>query len=203
MLSRKDMSRPKQLQISQQIGNKLCLGTNIVSVIQAVLLGPNLTATSWKTNAFPLYRASLSLNRFWQISRFIRFDNVNTRSEHLRSDKAAAISDIFEMLNSNLRKNYVPSDCVTVEQLFPYKGKARFTQYMPSKPAKYGLKVWWVCDSQNYYPITGQIYAGKSASGRETNQGERVLKDLCYHFKNTGRNQSLTIFSQLYHQQGC
>lgn len=59
---------------------------------------------------------------------------------------------------------------------------------MPSKPAKYGIKVWWVCDASNSYPITGQIYTGKQPSGRETNQGERVVKDLCMRFKGSGRN---------------
>lgn len=59
---------------------------------------------------------------------------------------------------------------------------------MPSKPAKYGIKVWWVCDAANSYPITGQIYTGKQLSGRETNQGERVVKDLCARFKGSGRN---------------
>ncbi|KAF2892281.1 hypothetical protein ILUMI_13896 [Ignelater luminosus] len=28
------------------------------------------TADSWKTDAKPLYRATMSLNRFWNISRF-------------------------------------------------------------------------------------------------------------------------------------
>ena len=59
---------------------------------------------------------------------------------------------------------------------------------MPSKPAKYGIKVWWVCDAENSYPIHGQIYTGKPASGREKSQGERVVKDLCYRFKGSGRN---------------
>ena len=143
----------------------------------------------WKTDAYPLYRASMGINRFWAISRYLRFDNTITHSERLKTEKATAINDILNILNFNLRSNYVPSDCLTVdEQLFPYREITKFKQYMPSKPAKYGIKVWWVCDSRNAYPITGQIYTGKSPLGREITQGERVVKDLCYRFKNTGHN---------------
>ena len=58
------------------------------------------------------------------------------------------------------------------------------------QPAKYGIKVWWVCDSSSSYPIKGQIYTRKAASGeREKNVDERVVKDLCVNlFHGSGRN---------------
>uniref|UniRef100_A0A182PWM9 DDE_Tnp_1_7 domain-containing protein n=1 Tax=Anopheles epiroticus TaxID=199890 RepID=A0A182PWM9_9DIPT len=82
----------------------------------------------------------MSLNRFWEINRFIRFDDGRTRAERKKSDKAAAISEVFEMLLKNLQSCYVAGEYVTVdEQLFPYRGGTGFTQYIPSKPAKIGL----------------------------------------------------------------
>ncbi len=36
------------------------------------------------------------------------------------------------------------------KQLFPYRGRARFTQNILSNPAKYGIKVWWVCVAEIY-----------------------------------------------------
>lgn len=149
------------------------------------------TTDLWKTNSHPLYRASMGLQRFWAISRFIRFDNGNTRQQRKQSDKAAAISDIFLMLNRNLQDNYIAGASVTVdEQLYPYRGGTGFTQYIPSKPARYGIKVWWVCDATTSYPVKGQIYTGMAPSGeRERNQGERVVKDLCCNlFRGSGRN---------------
>ena len=50
-------------------------------------------------------------------------------------------------------------------------------------PAKYGIKVWWICDAENSYPLTGQIYAGKSSAGCEKNVGERIVKDLVALYK--------------------
>jgi len=149
----------------------------------------------WRSTSYPLYRASMGLNRFWNILRFIRFDNANSRVERMKDDKAAPIRDIWEMLKANLTKLYKPSECLTIdEQLFPYRGRTKFTQYMPSKPAKYGIKVWWLCDSKNAYPLAGQIYTGKSLNGRETNQGERVVKDLAVQYKGSGRNITMDNF---------
>ncbi|KAF2879851.1 hypothetical protein ILUMI_26308 [Ignelater luminosus] len=141
-------------------------------------------------NANPLYRAAKGLNRFWSISRFLRFDNANSRANRLATDKAAAITDIFNLLNANLRSSYSPSDRLTVDE----QGRTRFTQFMPSRPAKYGIKVWWVCNARNPYPLTGQIYTGKVTAARETNQGERVVKDLCHRYKNSGRNVTMDNF---------
>ncbi|KAF2886430.1 hypothetical protein ILUMI_19744 [Ignelater luminosus] len=96
------------------------------------------------------------------------------------------------MLNRNLQSHYVPSECIVIdEQLFPFRGRTEFTQYMPFKPAKYGIKVWWICDADNFYPLTGQIYTGKSPLGQEINQGGRVVRDLAIWYKNPGRNVTM------------
>lgn len=143
----------------------------------------------WTSNSFPLYRATMSLDRFKAITQFIRFDNGDTRAFRWATDKAAAISENFNLVNANLKKYHVPSDCLTVdEQLFPYRGRTRFTQYIPSKPAKYGNKMWWLCDAKSFYPLNGQIYTGKIDNQRDVNQGARVVKQLVEPYKSTGRN---------------
>ena len=58
----------------------------------------------------------------------IRFDNGNTRQHRKQSDKAAAISAIFLMLNSNLQKHYIAGANITVdEQLYGFRGGTGFT----------------------------------------------------------------------------
>lgn len=143
----------------------------------------------FKDYAHPLYRACTGKNRFKDISRFLRFDDFNTREERLKTDKAAPVSNLFSILNQNLFKYYDASEYVTIdEQLYGYRGRTRFTQYMPNKPAKYGIKVWWACDALTGYPLIGEIYTGQPSTGREVNQGERVVKTLSSKFRDTGRN---------------
>lgn len=52
------------------------------------------TTDMWKTTSYPLYRAAIGINRFWNILRFIRFDDANTRVQRMKDDKAAPIRDI-------------------------------------------------------------------------------------------------------------
>ncbi|XP_070968134.1 piggyBac transposable element-derived protein 4-like, partial [Oncorhynchus clarkii lewisi] len=62
------------------------------------------------------------------------------------------------------------------EQLVPFRGWCSFRQYMPSKPAKYGIKIWVASDAQSNYTWKMQFYTGKPTSGGpEKNQGMRVV----------------------------
>ena len=119
-----------------------------------------------KVDGLPLVPAAMSRDRFKMMLRFIRFDNKSTRAERAKTDEAAPIRDIWIMLNRNLEKAYKLYECITIDkELFPYRGHTKFTQYIPSKPSKYGIKVFWVCDISNSYPLQGQIYTGKSIEG--------------------------------------
>ncbi|XP_052338608.1 piggyBac transposable element-derived protein 4-like [Oncorhynchus keta] len=65
------------------------------------------------------------------------------------------------------------------EQLVPFRGRCPFRQYMPSKPAKYGIKIWVACDAQSSYAWKMPVYTGKPTSGGpEKNQGMRVVFDV-------------------------
>lgn len=89
-----------------------------------------------------------------------------------------------------------PREYITVDkQLYGYRGRTRFTQYMPLKPEKYGIKIFWACDANNSYPLNGQIYTGKSGDGiRQTNVGECTVLDLVAKYKNSGLNVTMDNF---------
>ncbi len=75
---------------------------------------------------------------------------------------------------------YNPGPEVTVdERLVAFRGRCNFKQYMPKKPAKYGIKMWTVCDAKNSYAWNMQVYTGKLSSGvPEKNQGKRVVLEV-------------------------
>ena len=52
------------------------------------------TTDMWKTLSYPLYQATMGINRFWNILRFIPFGDANTRVQRMKDDKAAPIRDI-------------------------------------------------------------------------------------------------------------
>ena len=68
-------------------------------------------------------------------------------------------------------------------------------QYIPPKPAKYGIKIWWCCDSQTCYPLNGEVYLGRQpGQQREVGQGARVVKQLVAPWHRSGRNVTAVNF---------
>ena len=68
---------------------------------------------------------------------------------------------------------------------------------MPSKPGRYGLKIYWVYDAETLYALTGEIYVGQQIEQQRGN-----LKDLVERLgqpwlNNKGRN----IFTDNYFGQ--
>jgi len=74
-----------------------------------------------------------------------------------------------------------PSPFVCIdESRLSVRGRCSFRVYMPSNPARYGLKVWMLCDCGTGYATNMQVYLRKARDGiPEKNQGARVVKDLC------------------------
>ena len=138
----------------------------------------------------------MSRDQFKMMLRFIRFDNENTHAECAQTDKAAPKQNIWIMLNRNLEKACKPYECITIhEQLFPFRDYTKFTQQIPSKPATYGIKVFWACYASNAYILQGQIYAGKPIEGpRQVNVGERTVLNLVSLYKSSGRNVTMDNF---------
>lgn len=130
----------------------------------------------------PIFRATMSLERFVNITRVLRFDNRDDRPERRVKDKLAAIRVLWDKWVENLPKLYNPGQNVTVdEQLVSFRGRCPFKQYIPNKPAKYGVKIWAVCDSVSCYAWNMQVYTGKLEGEKpEKNQGMRVVLDLTY-----------------------
>ena len=90
------------------------------------------------------YRAVMSLVRFKFLLRCLRFDNWHTREERKVHNKFAAVAEIWDIFLINLRRAYIPDGCITGdEQLVRYRGRIPGRTYIPTKPRKYGLKIFW------------------------------------------------------------
>ncbi|XP_045067740.1 piggyBac transposable element-derived protein 4-like [Coregonus clupeaformis] len=130
-----------------------------------------------------IFRATMPLKVFHAYSRLLRFDDRQTRAERRAAgggDKLAAVREVWDKWVERLPLLYNPGADVTVdEQLVPFRGRCPFRQYIPSKPAKYGIKTWVACDSKSSYAWKMQVYTGKATcGGPEKNQGMRVVLDL-------------------------
>lgn len=147
----------------------------------------------------PIFRACMSLRRFTHLMKNIRFDDKNSRSERRSRDKFAPFREVWNCVNKNLTKYYKPGRCLTIdEQLVPYRGRVSFRQYIPSKPDKYGMKIFWICDSITNYPLKGIPYLGKEGRNRATNVAHNIVLELCESYANTYRNVTFDNFFTSY-----
>lgn len=127
----------------------------------------------------PIFPASMARDRFVNILRFIRFDDLSTRTDRRKLDKLAAFRNVFESFVANCKKHYSPNSHLTVdEQLVSFRGRCPFRVYMKSKPAKYGIKIWALVDNHSTYALNLQVYRGKESNKSEKDQGKRVVLDL-------------------------
>lgn len=147
----------------------------------------------WKTDGtgMVLFRAALSYNRFFFLLQALRFDDLNTRGERQKSDKLAPVREMYTTFNDNCMENYSPSEFVTIdEMLYAFRGKCGFIQYMPAKPAKYGLKFYALCDAKTFYVHNFEIYCGKQKPGQflVSNKPHDIVMRLIEPLKNSKRN---------------
>lgn len=110
---------------------------------------------------YALSRAVMSLQRFEQLCRFIRFNNSATRPDRLKSDKLAPIRHVWTLFIMNIPRPFAVSKDFTIdEQLLPTRNRCSFRQYIPSKPGKYGIKTFWLVESRTNYPMAAEVYLG-------------------------------------------
>ena len=104
----------------------------------------------------------MARNRFIAIMKHMRFDEKSRRRDRLRMDKFCHVSEIWNAFIENCQRCYIPDPNLTIdEQLFPCKSRCPFTQFMASKPDKYGIKFWMLTDSKNSYLFNSIPYLGK------------------------------------------
>jgi len=109
-----------------------------------------------------IFWATMSLQRFRFLIHCIRFDNLNTRIERKVTDKFAHFREVFNLFINNCKQNYSIGEFGTIDEtLVAFRGRCPFKMYIPSKPAKYGIKVFSLVDAKMSYTYNLEVYAGK------------------------------------------
>jgi hypothetical protein len=148
-----------------------------------------------ETDGRPIFNRSMPRDRFIALRQCIRFDDKSTRADRQSRDKFAPLREIFNDIVMKFRSAYNPSEYLTVdEQLVTFRGRCSFKMFIPSKPGKYGLKVWALTDSTNAYCLNLQPYIGRQGPRSETGQGNRVVLELTDYLSGSGRHVTADNF---------
>jgi hypothetical protein len=186
--------------VSREKGKKWC---KVDSDEMCAFIGLHLLAGAYKaahrhteelwsqSDGHPLYRATMSYTRWKQIKSALRFDDKRRRDSN---DPLAPARTLVELFNRNLQHNYEPGINLTVdEQLIEFHGRVKFRRYIPTKPGKYGLLVYWITEAESSFPLRCLPYIGTKTlldadKSPCTSIPEAITLHLCQSFLDKGRN---------------
>lgn len=124
----------------------------------------------------------MSYTRFRTLTKFLHFseNSLQTKSK----DKLFKVRNLLNFFETQWIKNYTPKPNIVIDEtIIPYKGRLSIKQYMPSKPHKYGIKVYCIADSLSGYIVKWRVYTGK-----EEGSTNRIVHELLEGFNNQGYN---------------
>lgn len=106
----------------------------------------------------PIFAATMPRDRFFDISKFLHF----TDNEKLdKNDRIRKIRNLVDYLNNTFDHLYTPESAVSLdESLMKFKGRLSYIQFNPSKRARFGIKIYKLCESSSGYCIRFKIYVG-------------------------------------------
>lgn len=133
----------------------------------------------------------MGYKRFLFLTNTMRFDDKATRDDQKQFGKLAPIRSILNSFLNNCIISYSASQFVTIdEMLYRFRGRCSFVQYIPNKPAKYGMKRFALCDAKTCYCSNFEVYCGKQPDRpyKVSNSGLDVVKRLVKPIEKSNRN---------------
>ena len=113
----------------------------------------------------PWISQTMTRDRFQLINRFLHIvDNTLAIPKGSPGyNPLFKVQPILDHLKSKFSEYYYPSKCLSIDEaMIAFNGRLSFKQYMPSKPTKFGIKCWEICDSLNGYCLNFDVYTGKN-----------------------------------------
>jgi hypothetical protein len=114
-----------------------------------------------QTFCHPLVTSLFSRDRFKQLLRFFRV--VAADEDAAARNPLPHVRSLAAKLNASFAAHAAPSQHLALDEaMVAYKGRSPIKQYIPSKPHKWGYKIW--CLSSDDYLLHFEIYAGKEGA---------------------------------------
>ncbi|KAI8500688.1 hypothetical protein Bbelb_215060 [Branchiostoma belcheri] len=123
----------------------------------------------------PWFVEHFSRDRFQLLVKFLHFNNNEEQPPcGDPGHKLHKIKPIIDHFNTEFLNHYHPSQNISIdESMVGFKGKTpHIRQFMPQKRhARFGIKLWCVCDSLNGYTSHLEVYKGKEAAPPADDRG--------------------------------
>ena len=85
--------------------------------------------------------------------------NNETVSE---KDRIRKVRSVVEYLNTRFQQLYIPEENIVIdESLMKFRGRLKYTQFIASKRARFGIKFYKLYESNSGYCYQFKIYTGQ------------------------------------------
>jgi hypothetical protein len=127
------------------------------------------------TFGHPLMTSIFSRDRFKQLLRFFRV--VAPDEDAAERDPLPHVRALAAKLNASFAAHSSPSQRLTLDEaMAAFKGRATIKQYIPSKPHKWGYKIYCLCSED--YLLRFEVYEGKEERSAEGATYDTVMRML-------------------------
>lgn len=125
-----------------------------LSLLMVIVRKPEI-AHYWSTNPLlkgSIFNSVMPRNRFQSILQFLHFaDKSQFDPNDPDHDRLYKVRPVVEYLVNKFRTVYVPEDHISIdEELLLWKGNLAFKQYIPMKWARFGIKLFSLCETSGY-----------------------------------------------------
>ncbi|KAM4045341.1 piggyBac transposable element-derived protein 4-like [Anomaloglossus baeobatrachus] len=116
--------------------------------------------------ATPMFPAVIPRSRYEILMRFWHFNDNSqclprNAPEH---DRLYKLRPIIEEFTETFLRIYTPTQNISIdESLVKFKGRLHLKQFIPSKRARFGIKLYKMCESSPGYTSAFRIYEGKDS----------------------------------------
>ena len=125
----------------------------------------------------------MTINRFKNISRYFHCrDTANAPTRGQQGfDPLFKVRNIINTTEATFCAHFQAQRELSVDEaMVGFKGRLSFKQHMPTKPTKWGIKVWTVSDTRLGYCLGYDVYTGKgSRVDPRRPLGFEVVDELC------------------------
>lgn len=138
--------------------------------------------------ATPSFGNIMSRSKFMNILSFIHFVDNETEvpRDPAQHDCLFKIRSVLDELQRQFRQNYIPAREVSIDEtMLKFKGRKFFHQFLPSKPIRFGFKLFILAESCTGYIWDFQVYTGKKGEA-ELNQTRNVVLRLMQPLEGKG-----------------
>lgn len=112
----------------------------------------------------PIFGQIMTSQRYSLLMKFLHFeDNDSFQAGNHPNPKLRKIYDVHHKLIKKFKCIYQPERDICIdESLLGYKGMLGWKQYIPTKRARFGIKMYQLCESSSGYIWNSIIYSGKT-----------------------------------------